>query len=343
MQPVAIKMDQKTVRSIEDIAHLAGVSKSTVSRALNDSPLIGEDTKARIQAIAKEHNFEICIPARRLSMQESRTIAFVTQAWHHDFSITSLFSLEMLGAIASALASRHYDLLMAHVNPYDNTWIGQYLSTRRADGFILMTSTRKPFHIKALVESQAPFIVWGAPMANMSYCSVMGDNYAGGLIGTRHLVRQSKKRIAFIGGPADEVEVQRRFDGYSAALAEGELAVDQSLVAYADFMPESGAAAMKQILGQAPDLDSVFVNSDVMAVAAMDVLRQAGRRVPKDVAVVGYDDLSIAAISQPALTTVRQNIPMAGRLLAENLIQYLQTGIVTNVSIPVELVVRQSA
>jgi len=336
-------MDQKTVRTIEDIARLAGVSKSTVSRALNDSPLIGEDTKKRIQAIAKQHDFEISIPARRLSMQESRTIAYVTQAWHLDFSITMLFSMEMLGAIAAGLGRNHYDLLMAQVNPYDNSWISQYQAAKRADGFILMTSARKPYHIKALVESKAPFIVWGVPMQNMSYCSVMGDNYAGGLIGARHLVNTGRKRIGFIGGPADELEVQRRFDGYTAALNEGGMTVDQALVAYADFTPESGAAAMKQLLGQAPDMDAVFVGGDVMAVAILNVLRQAGRRVPEDVAVVGYDDLSIAAISQPALTTVRQNIPTAGRLLAENLIQYLQTGIVTNVCIPVELVVRQSA
>ena len=336
-------MDRKTVRTIEDVARLAGVSKSTVSRALNDSPLIGEDTKERIRAIAKQHNFEISIPARRLSTRQSRTIAYVTHAYHHEFSMTDLFGLEMLGAIAGALASKHYDLLMAHVNPYDTSWVGQFLNTGRADGFILMTSTRKPHHIKTLVESRAPFIVWGLPVPNLSYCSVMGDNYNGGLLATRHLAGSGKKRIAFLGGPAEEVEVQRRYDGYAAALSEAGLSVDQALVAYADFTPPSGAAAMRQLLSQAPDLDAVFVNSDVMAVAVLDVLRVAGRRVPEEVALVGYDDLSIASISQPALTTIRQNIPLAGRLLAENLIQYLQTGVVTNVTIPVELVVRQSA
>src|SRR5512143_4047765 len=114
-------MDQKTVRTIEDIARLAGVSKATVSRALNDSPLIGEETKARIHAIAKQHNLEISIPARRLSMRESRTIAYVVHAYHQQFSMNDLFGLEMLGAIAAGLTAKHYDLLMAHVNPYDTT------------------------------------------------------------------------------------------------------------------------------------------------------------------------------------------------------------------------------
>jgi DNA-binding LacI/PurR family transcriptional regulator len=347
MQPVAYgeaMMEKKTVRTIEDIARLAGVSKSTVSRALNDSPLICDETKARINAIAKEHHFEISIPARRLSMRESRTIAFVTHAYHQDFSIADLFGLEMLGAISGALANNHYDLLMAHVDPYDSRWISQYLATGRADGFILMTSTRKQYHIKDLVESKAPFIVWGVPLPDMNYCSVMGDNFTGGSLAARHLLSIGRRRIAFLGGSQDEMEVQRRYDGFMAALTEAGVPEAPERVAYADyFMPTLGAAAMRKLLEQAPDLDAVFVNSDLMAIAVMDVLRQAGRRVPEDVAVVGYDDLSIAAISQPALTTIRQNIPMAGRLLAENLIQYLQKGIVTNVSVPVELVVRQSA
>jgi len=100
---------------------------------------------------------------------------------------------------------------------------------------------------------------------------------------------------------------------------------------------------MEQLLANAPDLDAVFVNSDLMAIAAMDVIREHGRRVPEDVAVVGYDDLSIAEHSNPPLTTVRQNVPMAGKMLAEDLIKYLETGNMTNTTIPVELIFRKSA
>ena len=100
---------------------------------------------------------------------------------------------------------------------------------------------------------------------------------------------------------------------------------------------------MKRLLIKVPNMDAVFVNSDLMAIAAMDAIRENGGRVPEDVAVVGYDDLSIAEHSNPPLTTIRQNIPLAGKLLAQNLIQYLQSGMVTNVSIPIELVVRKSA
>lgn len=336
-------MAKKTVQTIEDIARLADVSKSTVSRALNDSPLIGADTRQRIQAIARAHNFEIHVSARRLSTKESYTVAFVTHAYDAEFSMADQFGLEMLGAISNALAAQRYDLLMAHVDPYDKKWPHQYLDTGRADGFILMTSSRKQYHIDTLLEMQAPFIVWGIPLPGHHYCSVTGDSLTGGKLATAHLINAGRKKIAFIGGPADELEVQLRYKGYESALTEAGSRVDPKLVAHGDFSSASGSAAARRLLEQAPDLEAVFVNSDAMAIAAMDTLHEAGRRVPEDVAVVGYDDIALAALSHPPLTTVSQNIPMAGRLLAENLIQYLQKGIVTNVSVPVELVVRKSA
>ena len=336
-------MKKKSVNNISDIAKLAGVSKSTVSRALNNSPLIGQETRERIQALAQQYNFKINMPARRLSLEQSNTIAFVTHAYHKEFSVADLFGLEIMGGISQGLSAHGYDLLVVHVNPHETEWAHQYLGTGRVDGFILMTSTRKQFHINALLEMDAPFIVWGAPPTDAAYCSVTGDNLNGGKIATEYLIQQGRKRIAFIGGPQEELEVQQRFEGYKDALLASNRTVEPALVTYGDFSNTSGARAMEQLLTKAPDLDAVFVNSDLMAIAAMDVIREHGRRVPEDVAVVGYDDLSISEHSNPPLTTVRQNIPLAGKMLAENLIKYLQNGIVTNVVTPVELIVRKSA
>jgi DNA-binding LacI/PurR family transcriptional regulator len=336
-------MSIKTVRTIADIARLAGVSKSTVSRALNDSPLIGEETKAKIRALAHQHNFQINAPARQLSMQRSRTIAFVTHAYHKDFSVADLFGLEILGGISSGLAEQEYDLLVIHVNPQDTHWAHQYFDTGRVDGFILMTSTRKQSHVKALLELGAPFIIWGVPQPKHKYCSVTGDNFNGGKLATEHLIGIGRQKIGFIGGPSYELEVQYRLSGYQAALQEAGMSVKNNLIEHGDFSNSSGAEAMRRLLKVVPDLDGVFINSDLMAIAAMDAIREEGRRVPEDIAVVGYDDLSIAAHSNPPLTTIQQNIPQAGKLLARNLIEYLQTGVVTNVSIPVELIIRKSA
>lgn len=332
-------MRSKSVRTIADIAKLAGVSKSTVSRALNDSPLIGEETKVRIRSLARQYNFQINAPARRLSMKQSRTIAFVNHAYHKEFSVADLFGLEIMGGISSGLATREYDLLVIHADPNDTKWARQYFDTGRVDGFIAI----KPAHVKALLELGAPFITWGVPLPKQKYCSVTGDNLSGGRLATEHLFALGRQRIGFIGGPPKELEVQQRQAGYESALTETGRNVEPALMAYGDYSNTSGAEAMKRLLKKVPEIDAVFVSSDLMAIAAMDTIREAGRRVPEDIAVVGYDDLSIAEHSNPPLTTIRQNIPLAGKLLAQNLIEYIQTGIVTNVSIPVELVIRKSA
>lgn len=336
-------MSEETVKTIADIARLAGVCKSTVSRALNDSPLIGDETKERVRAIAKQHNFRINVPARQLSLKQSNTVAFVTHAHHKEFSVADLFGLEIMGGVASGLSENGYDMLVVHVDPRETEWAHKYLDTGRVDGFILMTTTRKSDHIQELVEMEAPFIVWGPPKPGMTYCSVSGDNREGGRLATDYLIQSGRQRIAFLGGPQEELEVQYRFRGYEQALQAAGRSVDSALLAHGDFTDVSGESAMSSLLEQAQDLDAVFVNSDLMAIAAMKALREQGRRIPDDVAVVGYDDLSIAANCNPPLTTIRQNVPLAGKLLAQNLLQYLREGVVTNTSIPVELIVRQSA
>jgi len=330
------------VHTIADIARLAGVSKSTVSRALNDSPLIGAETKERICALAEEHHFQLNVPARRLSLQRSNTVAFVTYPYGPDFAVTDVFLLELMNGISSGLHAGQYDMLIVHVDPFDKEWPRRYLDAGRADGFILLSATCTQGHIETLVGMEAPFVIWGVPPGSYGYCTVSGDSVTGGRVATAHLLDSERRRIAFLGGPPAAQEVQDRFAGYEAALDEAGVELDPALVAHGDYSPPSGADAMALLLERAPDLDAVFVNSDLMAIAAMDTIRAHGRRVPEDVAVVGYDDVSVARHARPPLTTIRQNAPLAGRLLAQNLIQHLETGVITNVSIPAELVVRES-
>jgi DNA-binding LacI/PurR family transcriptional regulator len=338
-------MNDKSVQTIADIARLAGVSKSTVSRALSGSPLVNEETRERCCAIAAEHNFQINNAARSLSMKQSHTLALVAHAYHHKecYSVTDLFLLELMGAISGALSANRYDLLLASVDPYDTQWPHQYLDTGRVDGFILMTSTRKQFHIKTLVEMKAPFIVWGTPLPGFSYCSVTGDNLMGGRLATEHLLRSGRRRIAFVGGPANEFEVQKRYEGYESVLREAGYKIDPELVSYGEFSGPSSAERVAKLLKKSVTFDAVLTNSDLMAISAINVLQENGRRVPEDVSVIGYDDLSIAQHNSPSLTTVRQNLPLVGKLLAKNLVDYIQTGIVTNVTVPAELVIRKSA
>jgi DNA-binding LacI/PurR family transcriptional regulator len=329
------------VKTIRDIARICGVSKATVSRALNDSPLVAQKTRDRIKAVARGHGFRLNATARRLSTRSSRTIAFVTHPFHKGFSVADLFGLEIMGGISRGLAEHQYDLLVVHVDPRDTEWAPQYLNTGRVDGFILMTSTQKRQHVDYLLKMGAPFIAWGHGQGR--HCSVVGDDLRGGRLATDHLIGAGRTRIAFLGGPRVELEVQLRYRGYREALTGAGLVVEPDLVAYGDYSDRSGALAMEQILRKGRPFDAVFVNSDLMAIAAMGVLKARGLRVPEDVAVVGYDDLSISGYAAPPLTTVSQNVPLAGRYLARDLVAYIENGVVTETVVPVDLVVRGSA
>jgi DNA-binding LacI/PurR family transcriptional regulator len=332
-----------SVRTISDIARLAGVSKSTVSRALNDSPLIGDETKERVRALAREHKFVMNASARRLSLKQSHVIGLMTHPYTSESSTTDIFMLEVMSGISSGLRARGYDLLLIHAGKHDDEWADGYIETGRVDGFVVLSTSCTPRQIENLVRLKAPFIMWGRAAGSRRHCSVSGDSFAGGKLATEHLLRTGRKRIGFLGGPASELEVADRFGGYEEALQEAGVKVDPALVAYGDYTARSGRAVIVSLLQRNPDLDAVFVNSDLMAIAAMDAIREQGRVVPDDVAVVGYDDIAMARFSNPPLTTIRQNAPLAGRLLAENLIQYVEKDVVTNVTIPAELIVRRSA
>ena len=329
--------------TIADIARLAGVSKSTVSRALNDSPLIGDETKDRIRAIAEQHQFQLNAAARRLRTKQSHTIAFVAYPYKLESGVPDVFMLELMSGLTAALHAEGYDMLVVPTDPADTGWVREYLEAGRVDGFVLLSATCTEAHLKTLVELNAPFITWGVLPWNGTHSSVSGDSVTGGRIATEHLLESGRSRIAFLGGPAGVPEIGDRFRGYEAALAAAGQEVDQTLVAHAFWTEQEGDRAMRVLLSRAPDLDAVFVCSDLMAFAAMDAIRDLGRTVPGDVAVVGYDDVSLARHSNPPLTTVRQNGPLAGQLLARNLLEHVRSGVVTSVTIPAELVVRESA
>ena len=337
-------MSAKPVQTLEDIARLAHVSRSTVSRALNDSPLLSQKTKERIQAIAREHHFRINASARNLRLRNSRTVAFVAPIYSPTFlSTEDVFGLEMLGAIGSGLHALGYDCLLIQSDPHDAAWAHEYLDSGRVDGFILLASNLKPSHVQTLVQKEAAFIVWGAPVAPFNYCTVTGDNITGGRLAAEHLISIGRQQIAFLGGPEDSVTIQNRFNGYAQALQVAGRNVNPDLVVHGDYSLASGIAAMQRLMDQTPDPDAVFVTSDLMAIGAINAIHASGKRVPEHVAVVGYDDLSIASYTTLPLTTIRQNIPLAGKLLAQNLIQRIETGLVTHVTVATELVIRKSA
>lgn len=330
------------LNSIDDIAKIAGVSKSTVSRALNDSPLVEAGTKERIVAIAREHDFRPSVAARALSLRASKTVAYVIDAYDHECGLESPFSMELMGGAATGLRELGYDMLITQANESRGDWAAEYLGSSRVDGFILMTYDNKRRHVERLIELDAPFAVWGG-CDSQPCCSVSGDNEQGGRLAGEHLVSIGRRRIGFIGDSDDDDEVRGRRVGFMAAVYPSGSAGTPALEAFGDFSEGSGYAAMNELVEREPAIDAVFVVGDMMAIGAMRALADRGIRVPADVAVIGYDNLFISAYTTPTLTTISQHIADTGRMIARNLVARIERGIVSSAKIPVELIRRQSA
>jgi DNA-binding LacI/PurR family transcriptional regulator len=331
-------------RTLADLAALANVSASTVSRALNDSPLVNAETRAQIKALAAEHKFQVHLGAQSLRRQRTQTLAVVITAERPaGNAMTDPFLLELLGEIAAAASQRGYDILLADARGDLRDWNAHFLRSGRADGLIMVARlSERTRQTNALYAASAPFVVWGPALPNQPYCSVGSDDFTGGKLATNHLLRLGRRHIGFLGAGSDCLEVALRYQGYVAALTDAGQPVREQDITYAISTSQAGFEAMRRLLVQAPDLDAVFVNSDVMAVGAIEALHATGRRTPQDVAIVGYDDISVASYLRPPLTTVRQRLHEAARLLVERLGALIEGDDAAPVVLPVDLIVRES-
>jgi DNA-binding LacI/PurR family transcriptional regulator len=327
---------------MSDLAELAGVSESTVSRALSNSPLVGEPTRARIQRLAEECGYTIDKRARNLRLQQSGTIAVVVPLLHDTAqSISDPFFLEMLGHLADTLGGYGYDLLLRKFSGKDEQGLAGLIRGIRADGVLLIGQSTQHEAINEIVQDYAPLVVWGAEMAGQSYVSVGSDNFDGAAQAVRHLLRLGRRNIAFFGNK-HLPEVAPRHAGYVQALAEYGLAPAPGLEVALPFDGQGALSAARVFLDRRPRLDAVFTTSDVIAMRVIQALRERQLRVPEDVAVVGFDDITLAGLYSPALTTVRQNLARASDILVRTLLELIAGRPAQSVVLPAELVVRAS-
>ncbi len=329
-----------------DIAYRAGVSQPTVSRALRDSPLVSKETRERIQAIAKELNYKVDINARNLRSQSSRTLALLLcEDPGTGDSLINPFFLSMLGSITKASAVRGYDLLISFQQD-SSDWAADYEDAHRADGIILLgygdyTSYVKK--IKNLDELGAHFITWGPVIEGQPGYFLGCDNKKSAHAAAKHLAEQGAKRIAFFGDISDKSpEFNARHQGFTEALLEANIAIYPELQFEAYSTEESGFTAAQKLLDSGASFDAIFGASDLIALGAMKALSDNGLNVPKDVAVIGFDDIPIAAFSSPPLTTVRQDTILAGQLLVDSLISLINGEDINLKRIPGKLIVRGS-
>ena len=330
-----------------DIAHLAGVSQPTVSRALRGSPSVNPETRERILAIARELNYKVDKNASNLRAQQSGTLALLFfEDPTPDDSLINPFFHSMLGSITRACALRGYDLLVSF-QQLSNNWHADFEDSHKADGMILLgygDYLEAESKLQRLVAQGTHFVRWGAALPGEPGLSIGCDNFQGGHDITAHLLAQGRQRIAFLGHASNHYpEFFERWRGYAAALHEAGLAPDPALQVDAITTEQSGHEAATALLDAGMRPDAVFAASDLIALGALKALREHGLRVPEDVAVAGFDDIAMASFVQPGLSTVQQDTKQAGEVLVDSLIRLILGETVESRTLPVKLVLRGSS
>jgi DNA-binding LacI/PurR family transcriptional regulator len=330
-----------------DIAYQAGVSQSTVSRALRGSPLVSAETSKRIQAIAKELNYKVDKNASNLRRQHSVTLALLLfEDATSDAALVNPFFLSMLGSITRACAREAYDLLISFQQLSDD-WHADYQDSHKADGLILLGygDFEVARHtLEKLVEQGTHFVYWGAVEPGQPGVSIGCDNVQGGRSVTEHLLALGRRRIAFIGDASPHCpEFFDRYRGHCEALRAAGVPVLPALQVEAmDSSEKLGYAAVQLLQDRGQTFDALFAASDLLAVGAMRALGDAGWRVPEDVAVVGFDDIPVAAFASPPLTTVQQDTRAAGEVLVQTLLRMIRGEPAESAMLPARVVVRRS-
>lgn len=329
-----------------DIAHIAGVSQSTVSRALSDSPLVNKQTREKIQRIARELNYKVDKNASNLRKQKSNTIALLLfEDPTSDDSMINPFFLSMLGSITRACANAGYDLLVSFQN-LENDWHAEYEDSNKADGIILLgygDYLNYRTKLTQLEEQGTHFVRWGAHDAEHPGVSIGCDNYQGGYDITCHLLSLGHQRYAFVGDAGSHApEFKARYQGFTDALNANGIPLQSGDQYDAISTEDAGFNAAQQMIAHDALPDAVVCASDLIAMGVLRAMRHAGKKVPDDAAVVGYDNIAVSAYTTPSLTTVQQNTRRAGELLVETLLKAIQNKPVADYLMPAELVIRQS-
>ena len=331
--------------TLEEVAARAGVGRGTVSRVINGSPRVSDQARKAVERAVAELGYVPNRAARALAGSRTDAVALVIPETEARL-FTEPYFLDIIRGVSVELAEADKQLLLTLIrDAKERQRFEHYLAAQRVDGVLLVSVHREdplPDQVRML---GLPAVLNGRRSEEEPVAFVDSDNVGAGRSAVAHLAGRGRRRIATITGPLDMYVARCRLDGYRAGLTEAGLAPDESLVATGDFTEEGGRLAMRDLLERSPDLDAVFAASDVMAAGARSVLREAGRRVPEDVALVGVDDSAVARHMDPPLTSVRQPIEEMGRTMARLLLQEIaqESAEQPRRVLPTELVVRASS
>jgi len=328
-----------------DVAAEAGVSQSTVSRALAGDPVVSEATRARVAAAAAKLNYHVDENAARLRTGRTGTLAVVVICRpDEDVKLYNPFHFALLGSVCAAASRRRHETIVSFQGTQEHLW-GLYQEQRKADGLIVIGTSENPqawdyFH--SIADDGAHLVCWGSPHDDLDW--VRSDNILGGRIATQHLLDSGYRDIACI---ASETSPQRqfkeRYEGYAALLREEGL--NPWLVTFEEGLTrdEQGRRAAVEIIRSGRKFDGIFACCDEMALGALRVLREQGIAVPEQVGLIGFDGIRAGEHSAPPLSSVQPDFQMAGEALVDRLLSVIAGAPEDKKRVPVKLLPRGSS
>jgi DNA-binding LacI/PurR family transcriptional regulator len=327
--------------TLDEVAERAGVSRTVVSRVVNNGPHVSRAKRDAVEKAIRELGYTPNRAARSLVTRQSGVVVLVVSGDGPEVFADPFFAQIIVGASATLEKTPLHLMLSLATPTHGRQRLKDFLQTRGADGVMLVAMRGDDPLITIAERSGLPTVFVGLPLNGTPPCYVEVDNAGGSRAATEHLIRAGRRRLVMITGPQDTSVGRERRRGFTEALLLAGLA--PYAIEPGDFMQDSGAAAMRTLLRTHPDLDAVVAANDNMAAGAVRVLRDAGRSVPGDVAVVGFDDQPIAMHTDPKLTTVHQPVQALGREAARMLVELLDGGKPEPFILPTRLVVRESA
>jgi DNA-binding LacI/PurR family transcriptional regulator len=335
--------------TLEEVAAVAGVSRATVSRVVNDRSNVSEAARAAVHRAIDQTGYVPNRAARTLVTRRTDSVALVITEPERRLFAEPFFA-DVVRGMSHVLAASDIQLvLLMSQSDDDRLRTEQFLVRGHVDGALLLSLHAEDPLPRNLMGHGLPVVTGGRPLnGNSGLPCVDVDNRGGGRAAVEHLLATGRRRIGHITGSLDMAPGVDRRAGYRDALAAAGIAVDPGLEVVGDFGSVSGSKGATQLLERVHDLDAIFAGSDLMAAGALQALARSGRRVPDDVAVIGFDDSEIARSSTPALSSIRQPVELMGRRMAGLLVQLLgrdpaddgQSN--TTVILPTELVIRES-
>lgn len=335
-------MSDKPVRTITDLARIAGVSPGTVSRALAGKSLVNDKTRDRIQALAREHGFQLNQMASKLRRQKTGVIGIAIPLGHdHRQQISDAFFMTLLGHLADELTERGYDLMLRRVIPENNEdWLDQFIGSGMIDGLIVIGQSDQFERIEDVADGYLPMVVWGNHQEGQRHCVVGTDNRLGGKLAAERLIAAGATRLAFLGDTG-AMEFAARYSGAQDAARKHRT----SIRPFPTHLSPGRAAAeigaqMDRILHQA---DGIFAATDSIAITLMRELSQRGVAIPDHMRVVGFDDLPLASQTTPGLTTIRQDILGGAKAMVDLLMRRMEGENSQSLILPPRLIARETA